>query len=432
VFFAGFPSGVEKCFLLFHGATFPQPGVSVGHRLVEARGQRLTVQFVSPCFLLFEFCQGDFFLSDRKRWAFDTPRVGSESSRTFLSLFVLVLAMSLLNSRSKVSPSKKQAVKRGRVAVNRDKPDKWKEDIAKSVDLFNDWFIKFAPKAFRDTRIVTTKSVEAALGWTKNLTDLTPTVLRDHPDVLQMLRMATCPPIARDRLIGLSGASKGLVSYMEHHNSVPPKMSAAAFDGEAQKLIETIKKLTDPDIFVWLGRKEKAESVEVHRAATIVADRLCGSIADPIVRNAQEARQLSLITKWLEKRGYVPVEKNVKFSVMEAGTFGFRMNVSVKLESLDRPVNIPIDAVVMPKKAKKGDLPLLIEAKSAGDFTNVNKRRKEEATKMVQLRKEYGKDVRFILFLCGYFDTGYLGYEAAEGIDWVWEHRIDDLASFGI
>lgn len=38
----------------------------------------------------------------------------------------------------------------------------------------------------------------------------------------------------------------------------------------------------------------------------------------------------------------------------------------------------------------------------------------------------------FILFLCGYFDSGYLGYEAAEGIDWVWEHRIDDLAEFGL
>ena len=37
-----------------------------------------------------------------------------------------------------------------------------------------------------------------------------------------------------------------------------------------------------------------------------------------------------------------------------------------------------------------------------------------------------------ILFLCGYFDSGYLGYEAAEGIDWVWEHRIKELAEFGL
>jgi len=86
----------------------------------------------------------------------------------------------------------------------------------------------------------------------------------------------------------------------------------------------------------------------------------------------------------------------------------------------------------MPKASSSGQLPVLIEAKSAGDFTNVNKRRKEEATKMNQLKQTYGADIKFYLFLCGYFDSGYLGYEAAEGIDWVWEHRIDDLAQFGL
>ena len=37
--------------------------------------------------------------------------------------------------------------------------------------------------------------------------------------------------------------------------------------------------------------------------------------------------------------------------------------------------------------------------------------------KVQQLRSNYGRDVRFNLFLCGYFDSGYLGYEAAENID---------------
>ena len=46
--------------------------------------------------------------------------------------------------------------------------------------------------------------------------------------------------------------------------------------------------------------------------------------------------------------------------------------------------------VILPLNAKSGDLPVLIEAKSAGDFTNVNKRRKEEATKMQQLKNTYG------------------------------------------
>jgi hypothetical protein len=47
--------------------------------------------------------------------------------------------------------------------------------------------------------------------------------------------------------------------------------------------------------------------------------------------------------------------------------------------------------------------------------------------KIHQLKASYGQDVSFILFLCGYFGSDYLGYEAAEGIDWVWEHRVDDL-----
>ena len=27
---------------------------------------------------------------------------------------------------------------------------------------------------------------------------------------------------------------------------------------------------------------------------------------------------------------------------------------------------------------------------------------------------------------------GYLGYEAAEGIDWIWEHRIEDMEHLGL
>ena len=117
---------------------------------------------------------------------------------------------------------------------------------------------------------------------------------------------------------------------------------------------------------------------------------------------------------------------------MQPGTFSFRLNVPVEQEGSDRSINVPVDAVIMPKSARAGEFPFLIEAKSAGDFANVNKRRKEEAVKMSQLWQTYGQDVRFVLFLCGYFDSGYLGYEAAEGIDWVWEHRIDDLKKFGL
>ena len=114
---------------------------------------------------------------------------------------------------------------------------------------------------------------------------------------------------------------------------------------------------------------------------------------------------------------------------MEPGTYTFRMNLVV---GRAHKVNIPVDVVIQPKRLRKDRVPVLIEAKSAGDFTNTNKRRKEEATKTHQLQATYGANVVFVLFLCGYFGSDYLGYEAAEGIDWVWEHRIDDLAKLGL
>jgi hypothetical protein len=342
------------------------------------------------------------------------------------------------------------------MGVNLDKPQNWKADIAQSVDMYNDWFMKFAPKAFRNTRIQTIKDVEAALTATGNLTDIQPSLLKRHPAILPTLRMSTCPPLAVDRLIGLARVSKSLVKRMEKEHKLPVRMTEAALNAELAKIGTIVRKMADPDIFVWLGRGTPATETEIHRAATIVADRLCGSVANPIIRNAQEKRQLAKIKAWLEARRYkqLPAGNGTKFNAMPPGTFGFRMNVPVRLVRGDAAVkvlaeaddgkavieedeegvkvNIPIDAVIMPRKAKRGDLPVFFEAKSAGDFTNTNKRRKEEAVKMAQLRNTYGNKMSFNLFLCGYFDSGYLGYEAAEGIDWVWEHRIDDLTKFWI
>ena len=316
------------------------------------------------------------------------------------------------------------------MAINRDKPDRWKQDVAQSVDMYNVWFLRFAPQAYRMTRQRTTKDVETTLQATDNLRDVSVALLKANPGVLPTLRMSTCPPLAVDRLIGLAGVSKNLVRVMEKQGKLPARMPVHELDRDLGRIAETIEKMADPDIFVWLGRDGDPSEQEV--AATIVADRLCGAVPNPIIRNEQEQRQLAVIDGWLTGIGYTAAAEGTTFDEMQPGTFSFRLNVPVNQEGTGRSINIPVDVVVMPKVAGPGDLPLLIEAKSAGDFTNVNKRRKEEAVKMSQLRRTYGSDVRFILFLCGYFDSGYLGYEAAEGIDWVWEHRIDDLREFGL
>ncbi len=318
--------------------------------------------------------------------------------------------------------------------VNLHKTRQWKADIARSVDMYNDWFMEFAPKAFRTTRIQTTRDVEIALQFSGYLSRIGSITLREHPEILPTLRMSTCPPLAADRLIGLANVSANLVKCMESEKVLPARMTDTEISAQLGRISAIIGRMADPDIFVWLEKKEPPTEIEVHRAATIVADRLCGAVANPIIRNAQEKRQLHAIKVWLETRGYrqLPSGTDTRFDTMPHATFSFRTNVPVDLDGGSKSINIPIDVVVMPKRARKPDFPLFFEAKSAGDFTNTNKRRKEEAAKMVQLRTTYGRKVKFSLFLCGYFDSGYLGYEAAEGIDWVWEHRIDDLTKFGI
>lgn len=295
--------------------------------------------------------------------------------------------------------------------------------------------MEFAPKAFRDTRVTTASSVERALIDTRYLENISVELLKSHPEVLPILRMSTCPPIARDRLVGLAGVSKSLVENMEdsEHPRVSPRMEAERLSEELAKIAYIINKMADPDIFVWLPEKRSPTEQEVQRSATVVADRLCGAVADPIIRNAQEKRQLAAITSFLQGRGYTEASVGTKYNEMVAGTYSFHTNVSVLVaEGAEDKINIPVDVVILPKSANDRDFPLLIEAKSAGDFTNVNKRRKEEAVKMQQLKNTYGNIVSYSLFLCGYFDSGYLGYEAAEGIDWIWEHRITDLEQLGI
>jgi len=309
--------------------------------------------------------------------------------------------------------------------INRKNPDRWNADIDRSVDFYNQWFLRFAPATYRAARKDATKRVRNAFKITSCGRDLSAESFLRCPNILPILRQMTCPPLARDRLAGLAGVTGTVVKHFEEGGLETRACQCAPILG-------VISKLIDVDLLPWLV----AEGVEPTpasrcRASLVIADRLCGSLSDPIIRNAQEQRQLSSIASFLDAKGYVQ-SRPQSFDKMNPGEYAFRLNIKVVQGSdRDRQVNIPVDVAILPKTATRGDLPIIIEAKSAGDFTNVNKRRKEESQKMIQLKQTYGK-VIFLLFLCGYFDSGYLGYEASDGIDWIWEHRISDMEKLGL
>jgi hypothetical protein len=106
--------------------------------------------------------------------------------------------------------------------INADKPTRWKRDVAESVALYNEWFFRAAPKAYRDTRASTIEQVRDTFLATDNLRGLGPDVLRRAPSSISALRMMTAPPLARDRLIGLGGLSSPNLLKKLEEGVLPP------------------------------------------------------------------------------------------------------------------------------------------------------------------------------------------------------------------
>lgn len=148
------------------------------------------------------------------------------------------------------------------MAVNRDKPDKWKADIAQSVDMYNDWFVRFAPEAYRNVRAQTIGNVEAALKAMANRANLGVELLRTTPGIWPILRMATCPSLAVDRLVGLAGAPAHRVKFMEQDERLTPRMSRSETDVALGKITSVIQKMADKDILVWLEQGDAPSDQE--------------------------------------------------------------------------------------------------------------------------------------------------------------------------
>lgn len=294
----------------------------------------------------------------------------------------------------------------------------WRSDIEKSVSMYDDWYFENAPGGFEAARATAVVKVADLLATTNNLSRIDTTTLRRNPSLLAVLRMTASPSLARDRLAGFADVPRGHLKTLEEGKIVTSKGKPTAAAASLPSIARTMSRLVDPALAPWLEEKRRPHDSELNYFRAVVTDRLAAADAEPILRNTQEERQLDKAVEYLEARGYRN-EKPTTLKRMMPGTYALRFTVRAD------DTNIPVDLVLQPKSADEGDLPIMIEAKSAGDYANTNKRRKEESDKLKHLRVEFGRSVRYLLLIGGYFPETYLEYERDAGIDWIWEHNLD-------
>lgn len=102
--------------------------------------------------------------------------------------------------------------------------------------------------------------------------------------------MMCSPVLAKDRLAGLSSVRKSLIGSMEEMEegkTLPSKNKA-----DVAAMLNILEKLRDRYLFQWTVENREPTELELTVAISVLADRLCGSLTDPVIRNAQEKGSL--------------------------------------------------------------------------------------------------------------------------------------------
>lgn len=310
--------------------------------------------------------------------------------------------------------------------INAHQPLAWRQDITAAAISYDRWFVEFGQLAYREARQQAERDVERLLDLTDDLRLVSPAAIRSDPASLAILRMSTAPPLARDRLVTLAETQRPVVTTLER-GRLPERMSRSNLDANLKRLCTVVEALLDPDFFPWLTLGRPPHPAERQYAVTVVADRRCSAISEQVLRYAQKRRQHASIEDWLVSRGYgrqrlAPGHQDL--TKMTPRTYAVGVNVVVG----DRaPLDIPVDVVIQSGDPERH--PVLIQAVSTD---SARPDRRKEANRARLLREHLGSSAETLLLLGGVVDPEYLRDRAAEGVDWVWEHRISDLARAGI
>jgi hypothetical protein len=249
-------------------------------------------------------------------------------------------------------------------------------------------------------------------------------IILDDSGALTILRSLT----RRD--IGTSQMATFLETTTNFLESVEAGRKSAETIADAAE--EILTKELDQSISRWVLEGTTPDTDSFNRSLWIAADRILRRSTSTDLRYKHEPRQLDKLEAFLISEGYRAIESSTirdpRVS-MQPGTYAFRVGIE-GLTSEGLPLMQTVDALIKPISESVNLLPIFLEAKSMTDEVNPNKRQKEEAQKVESARRRWqtpDEKLNFILLLGGTVPKRYLQVEAGSDLDWIWEHRVEDL-----
>jgi len=306
--------------------------------------------------------------------------------------------------------------------MNSGSPERWEADRIRARDEMISWLAENAESS--QLRIeLENKSLLAVQLLEKNLS------IRESvstfPESLTVLRALTRRDIGTSQFATFTGFGVSIIRSIERGINAPSE-----FIKEATLILEGE---LDYALVPWLQERRGATVEERNRAVHVSADRILRRITSTALRYQHEPRQLEKLESFLIAQGL----KKTDFTTLVdplvdviPGTYAFRVNVNGKT-SEDLILKQNVDVLIKPFSYAPDALPIFMEAKSMSDEVNPNKRQKEEAQKINNLIRMWGSrstsDIIYLLLLGGTVPRRYLEVEAGSGIDWIWEHRVEDI-----
>lgn len=305
--------------------------------------------------------------------------------------------------------------------MNAKSSHKWEDDRSLAKEEIINWLAITA--STKNSRSIIESEISQRLNKLASLNSIEKSILLDQK-ILTGLRSLTRRDIGTSQIATFLGVGTSMYEAIERGDK--------SVESILSDVVSLLEKELDESLATWILEKRNPSKDELSRSVIVAADRILRRSTSTELRYKHEPRQLDKLKTFLRSRNFVEVSSTGiadPRNDMEPGTYAFRVNIDgTTIDGVTLKQNV--DTLIMPISKSNNVLPIFLEAKSMTDEVNPNKRQKEEAQKVDNVRRRWqkpGERLNFLLLLGGTVPRRYLEVEAGSGLDWIWEHRIEDL-----